>query len=185
MQDFRILKSVLFMVLLGALAACTDNSGGASPAGDDVSFSSAGLDDLFSCFAGEQEAALLDDENAVDDWLSNCEADDSVNVKEAILTEVEGLDDGERLVAVRMIFGGCVQQWHFMGIRQEADVLHAWVLREDTSYGIANAACTDDLGMSERYFIVSDGDVATATSADLVVGVFNPNLPGAPALPGS
>ncbi len=175
------------LVLL-ALTGCAgvDNSGGEPPPGTDVSIESPlGLDAISPCVGGGQDCALLlDDEAAVDTWLAECASQDTTAQRDALVAAIDDLDDSQRLVGVRVVLGGCVQQWSFRGIYLDDNRLNVWILKEDTSYGLASADCTDDIGWDEGYWIAAEADVSAVTEATLTVGVYNPDLPGAPALPG-
>ncbi len=164
------------------LVGCVDNSGGEGPPGEDVSIESPGWEADPGACPGPEEAVLLQDANDVDLWMTDCDQDPAK--RNALLDVISGLDASRRFVAARIVLGGCVQAWDFMGINQDGETLHVWVLEEDTSYGRANAACTDDIGWAEGYWIAAEGDVDQATGASLWLGVFNPELPGSPALPG-
>lgn len=180
-----LLSAGLPLVALAALplTACVDNSGGEGPPGTDVSIEAPGWDSDPQACPGAEGAWLLDDDTSVDAFLSEC-FDEVPGKRDALLDVVGGLDANRRFVGVRIVLGGCVHQWDFMGMKQDGAVLRPWVLKEDTSYGRANAACTDDIGWDEGFWIAQDGDVGSVTSAELWLGSFNPELPGAPALPG-
>lgn len=185
----QIRAAASLCLLAGSLVGCglgVDNSGGEPPAGTDVSLEKrTELTDLEPCWgASQDEAALLDDEAAVDAWLADCQNDDTAPMRTALLDVINGLGAQERLVGVRVVLGGCVQQWSLFGIYHDIDALNVWVLKEDTSYGVPNAACTDDIGWDGDYWIAAEADFSEVTEATLTVGLYNPDLPGAPALPG-
>ncbi len=126
---------------------------------------------------------LLDDEAAVTAWMADCLGNDGVR-ESVLLSLVSDQSDQKRLVGVRMIIGGCVRSWDLMGIYHDGDALNVWALLQDQSYGIPDAACTDDLIFDEQYFWVTEGDYSAVTHAALFTGTYNPDLPGAPDLPG-
>lgn len=186
----RALLVVPLFMLAVTLMGCgesVDNSGGEPPAGEDVSLEQRpALSELEPCWGGgTDEAALLDDEAAVDAWLADCQNDDTAGMRTALLDAIDALDEQERLVGVRVVLGGCVQQWSLFGIYHDTTALNAWVLKEDTSYGIPDAACTDDIGWDGDYWVAAEGDLSAVTEATLTVGRYNPDLPDAPNLPGS
>jgi hypothetical protein len=177
-----MLAGMRALLLLILLSACVDNSGGDPPPGEDVSVEAPGWESDPAACMGPEEAVLLTDEASVDAWLEECfEVGDQ---RQVLLDVIAGLDDSRRFVAARVQLGGCIQNWDFMGLRQDGTTIQVWVLKEDTSYGRQNVACTDDLGWGVGYWIAAEGDVADATDANLWLGTFNPDLGGAPPLPG-
>ena len=172
----------ILLLLLPLLSfACIDNSGGEAPSGTDLSLSAAGPS-IGTCtdFSGDA-IALLDSEAAIDTWLSGC-PNEAAAISAALVPVLDELADGERLVAIRIGLGGCVQDWHLRGLFLDATTINAWALKADTAFGRGEQPCTDDIGVDERYVIA--GGAAAAREAKLTIGRYNPDLPGAPLLPG-
>lgn len=175
-----------FIIALASLSfavACVDNSGGVPPAGERVEHETVFLDGggIF-CQIFDDEAFLLTADTDVDAFKVACTELDAT--KEARLRElVDELTGDEALVIIIIGLGGCIHEAAVMGVYIDDTVAHAHVLKGDTSYGVANAACTDDIG--EAVEILRIDEKRTATDADVHVGIYNPDLPGAPALPGN
>lgn len=172
----------LVALLAVLLVGCVDNSGGDAPPGVDVAVEVPDWDTAPQACMGDEGAFLLTDEASVDAWFAECMED--VGQTARVLDAIGGLGSDQKLVAVRLILGGCVQAWNFMGMHQDAETLHVWVLKEDTAYGRTQVACTDDLGWANGYWVAAEGDVGSVTEANLWLGRFNPQLPGGPPLPG-
>lgn len=95
------LRLLLGLLALGSVGCGVDNTGGEPPPGTDVAIElPAGLDDLAPCFGGEDAAALLDDEAAVDAWLSACDGTDTSALRDALVAAIDALGDEQRLVGV-------------------------------------------------------------------------------------
>lgn len=167
------------------VAGCVDNSGGGPPAGDDVSLEVPGEIPGSPCpslVAGGHEAALLDTPAAVEEWLAGCDPVDE-DRRAALVSAVEDAGD-KKLIAVRMVLGGCARDWSLMGLYHDDDVINVWVLVADTSHGVSGAACTDDIFWDEAFYYAAEGDFSAVQEAAILAGIYNPDLPGAPALPG-
>lgn len=170
------------VALLGALGCPgIDNSGGLPPGGEELEWERVGYPSLF-CDDFTTRAVLLTDAAATASWIAGCGAtdgDDPTAMVEAALAE-NGPDDV--LVAVHVTVGGCIAESGLVGMYLDGTVLRPWVLVGDSSYGQDGAACPADIGLSIELARALGG--ATATSAEVKVGTYNPDLPGAPALPG-
>jgi hypothetical protein len=159
-----------------ALAACTpvDNSGGPPPDGDSVAFEVVAEPAAF-CEA-QDDAALLRSQADMDAWLEGCSfGDDPRAVLEAALAEVEA---GETLVIVSAQLGGCLMGFEVSGVFVDSDTLNIWMLKQDSSYGRTQVACTADLGEGHTLLVVQDAE--DTQDIALTVGVWNPELPGGP-----
>ena len=160
-----------------ALAACSpvDNSGGDPPAGDAVPFSIIGEPSGF-CDARD-DAELLRTADDIDAWIGDCEfADDMRSDLEDALAELEA---DETLVIVSAQLGGCLMGFEVEGVFVDGTQLNVWMLKQDSSYGRTQVACTDDLGEGHALLVVDDASDVDAI--ELTVGVWNPQLPGGPA----
>lgn len=164
------------------LVAC-DNSGGEAPAGTELAIESTGWGFIEPCFGGTDDAALLDSVEDVQAWMEPCGAPNDAKLNQIVNT-MNALPDDKKLVAGRVTLGGCFGDWYLRGLYQDGDTIHVWLLKEDTSLN-QNTGCDADIGWDEGFWIAAEGDVATATTGELHLGLFNPELPGAPASPGS
>lgn len=176
----------LALALVATSLACADNSGGEPPPGTDVALEvPADVADI-SCVSGGNQgaAALLQSEADVTAWLEGC-TDVSPATRAALIAAAQESGDDKKLIGVRVGLGGCTRDWSMMGIYHDDDTLNVWALLHDSSYGGGQAACTDDFFSQDGYWFAAEGDFAAVTDAALVTGVFNPDLPGAPLLPGS
>ena len=174
-------RLLLFAPLL--LVACANN-GGAPPPGDEVSIESVNWGFIEPCFGGENFGAMLRDVEDVQNWMAPC-GSPNAEKQQQIVNTIGELDDTRRLVAARVVLGGCTGDWWLRGLFQEDALIHIWVMVEDTSLNAPGVACTADVGWAEGYWIAAEGDVAAATAADLVQGIYNPSHPGTPAGRGS
>jgi hypothetical protein len=181
-EDGRLRGMRLLLLLPLFLFGC-DNSGGPAPSGTELAIESTGWGFIEPCFGGDDDAALLDSVAAVTTWLDPCGAP-NVEKQNQIVNTMSELDGTRRLMAARIVLGGCTQDWHLAGLYQDAATVSVWILKADTSLNSANAACTDDIGWAEGYWIAAEGDLATATTGVLHLGSYNPAQPGAPASPG-
>ena len=174
------LPSGLLLLLPLVLLACND--GGDPPPGVDVAIESTGWGFVEPCFGGEDTAMILDSTEAVQAWMAPCAPNAEKGAQ--IVNKFNELDASRRLVAARVVLGGCVQGQWLRGLTQDASTLYVWIMKEDTSAGVPGAACTDDIGWDEGYWIAAEGDVASVTEATLWLGSYNPDQPGAPDAPG-
>ena len=94
------------------------------------------------------------------------------------MAELDAGEPGDVLVFVEGSAGGCIGDAWIEDVTLDGDVLRPWLLKEDTSYGMENVGCTADWGVSQHLLRVSGADAAD--SIELQLGVFNPELPGAP-----
>lgn len=176
------------IVVVVAVAACADTTGDDPPAGDrptgiEVAVEvPANLPEM-RCNVAEPIAALLETEDDIDAWVDECVAVDETRYAALMGAAAESSND-KKLVAVRMGLG-CDQDWSLQGIYHDEDTLNVWVLRHDPNqWGIVNT-CSDDVDSgTNAYWFVTGGSLATVTDVTLTVSVSNPNLPGAPLLPG-
>jgi len=169
-----------------ALTGCVDNSGGPAPEGTELEEFSPAAGDAGGLFCEffRDDAFLLVDRAAVEDFFANECAGNEAAVEDELATIADGLEEGEALVVVSIQLGGCLGEWGVHGFYESEDgsTVTAWVLRADSSYGRTNWACTDDIGGAIGVYRVMGA--ADATEADIVIGTYNPDLPGAPAQPG-
>jgi len=175
MSVFR--TSVLACSLL-TLAACTqvDNSGGEPPAGDPLQFA-IGAEPAAFC-EGIDAARFLDAQDDIDGWIEDCQADEVARGQ--IEDAFAALEESESLVLVSAQLGGCIGDYEVAGAYLDEGTLHMWMLKEDSSYGRQDVACTADIGEGHTLVVV-DG-AAEATDIDLTVGIWNPELPGGPVV---
>lgn len=167
------------LLLLVAAPGCepVDNTGGEAPDGVALSFLVDAEPSLFC--GGMDAAAFIDDGEDADAWLSQC--DDSEFARDLIDERLSTLEDGQALIAVSAQLGGCTQDFYVHGVYLDGDALRVWILKQDTSYGRANVACTADIGEGHALVVVDDAD--DATSIDVHVSAYNPELPGGPDMP--
>jgi len=177
------LLGMRLLLLLPLLLIGCDNSGGPPPDGAEVAIESVGWGFVEPCFGGDDLGAMLLDVEDVNEWMEPCGAPNQAK-QQQIVNKIGELDDTRRLVAARIVLGGCVQDWWLRGLYQDGAVINIWVMKEDTSHNVTNAACTDDIGWAEGYWIAAEGDVANSTAATLISGSFNPDHAGAPLAPG-
>ena len=173
---------LLWLVSLLPLLAC--NQGGDPPPGEGVAIESPGWGFIEPCFGGEDSAAMLDSVEAVEAWMAPCGAPNE-DKQAQIVNTFTALDDTRRLVAARVTLGGCVQDWWLRDLTQDGPTIYVWIMKEDTSLNVPGAACTDDIGWAEGYWIAAEGDVVNSDAAALWLGVYNPDQAGAPLRPGS
>lgn len=175
---------VVAAVTLGV--GCVDNSGGPPPDGTEleeftpVSFDAGGL----FCGSGGDAGFLIHDATEAQAFLDDsCEGHDAAAGQE--LVDAAGtLEDTEAIVILTIQLGGCLGEYGVLGFYLSDDdtTVTGWVLRGDSAYGRQNVACTADWGMATEVYRVMGA--ADAVQAEILVGPFNPDLPGAPALPG-
>lgn len=174
------------LLALLALPACStvDNTGGPPPEGSALAFEVLDAPDGFWCQAVIDDAALITDEASIDALIDACEVDvDGVQTqaRQDLLDALNGGDPGDVLVYAEGSAGGCIGQAWIEDVTLDGDVLRPWMLKEDSSYGRYDVACTADFGLSTHLVRVSGAE--EATSAELHLGIFNPELPGAPSAP--
>ena len=182
MKHMTMAIAVLVLLLTG----CVDNSGGPPPPGIDLEIEHPLIEvpSVF-CETPDDEAMLLDDMTDADAWLAGCQEGTARDeLRTQIETTITGLDANARLIAASIVGGGCVGGWSLFGIHLDDTTLRPWILKEDTSYGRSQVACTADIWWQTDYWLVRGDGVGDADAVELWVGVYNPDLPGAPALPG-
>lgn len=178
----RALTSLSLVTLVVVASACVDNSGGPPPPGERVEHEPVFLESGgLSCLRFVDDADLIATAADVDAFQAECDG-----MSDAAETElralVDALEGDDRLIIVSITLGGCIADTAIMGVYLDDTVAHVHVLRGDTSFGRGDVACTADIG--ELVEIIRVHGIADATSADVEIGTFNPDLPGAPALPG-
>ncbi len=176
--------SLLAVLALGA--GCADNSGGPSPEGTALEeFTPAWLDaGGLSCEEYRDAAFLIHDSTEAQAFLDSSCALTAQPVADEFLLLADALEDTEALVVLTIELGGCLGEYGVFGfyLSDDGDTVTGWVKRADSSYGRQNVACPADIGQATELWRVMGA--ADATQAEILVGVFNPSLPGAPALPG-
>ena len=173
-----IALSLLALPLLAV--ACVDNSGGPPPAGTELTVERQ-PQLVGSCSTFRDEAFLIESSDELPAFFDECEGIPE-DLRTGAYTDAIGeLGADDAFLFVNVQLGGCLGDHALQGAFLEGDTLHAWVLRSDAAYGRFEQACTDDLGESGLKAIVRGG--AAATNVDVVIGVFNEELPGGPALP--
>jgi len=176
------MRSSGWLVGLLMTAACGpgfDNSGGPPPAGTKVLFNV--LSDTPKCGQFKPKQFLLnvaDDVSAAD---LDCHASGPTPTSPewtALQSDVAAQGDASTVMVVAMV-GGCSRKTAVRGLFLEGEKLHVWLLRADTSFGVPNAACTDDIG--EQVLLVrTTKKIAPSTVLDVVNSVVNPNAAGVP-----
>jgi len=183
-SQLPLLGIVVAAVLLGA--GCVDNSGGEPPAGTELEeFTPVSLDagGLF-CDSFQDGAFLVHDGIEAQAFIdSQCTNADPAVAAELVST-ADDLEDTEAIVVLTIELGGCLGEYGVFGfyLSDDGDTVTGWVLRGDSAYGRQSVACPADIGQATEVYRVMG--TADATQADILVGVFNPDLPGAPAMPG-
>jgi len=172
------LALVFSLLLLGAATGCEqlDNSGGPPPEGEALSYLVEAEPSLFC--GGLDAAALIEDAQDADAWLAEC--DDPDWARDLIDERLAQLDDNQALVAVSAQLGGCTQDFNVHGVYRDGDHVTVWILKQDTSYGRQQVACTSDIG--EGHALVTVDDAADAITIDVHVSAYNPELNGGPAV---
>jgi hypothetical protein len=174
---------MLRLLLVLSLFSVACNDGGDPPPGEGVAIESTGWGFIEPCFGGDDVGVMLDGVEDVEAWMAPCGAP-NVEKQNQIVNLMLGLDDSRRLVAARVTLGGCIQDWWLRDLTQDGSTIYIWILKEDTSFNVSGAACTDDIGWAEGYWIAAEGDVADTTAASLWLGTYNPDQAGAPDKPG-
>ncbi|MCO4769799.1 MAG: hypothetical protein KDA24_07180 [Deltaproteobacteria bacterium] len=182
----RLLLCLAALALAAPLVGCADNSGGPPPDGTALEeFTSIAMDPggLF-CDFFRDDAFLIHDGSEAADFLANDCAGNNQEVQDAVVAVADDLEEGEAIVVVSVQLGGCLGEWgvHGFYMSEDESTVTAWVLRGDSAYGKQNVACPADIGGAIELYRVMDA--AAATEADILVGPYNPGLPGAPAQPG-
>jgi hypothetical protein len=175
----RIAIPVIAVVAF-ALTGCVDNSGGEAPAGEATDFEIAIESPDLACGSFEDSAHLIAEDADVDTFLEACDEILSENstIADDLRAELALLDEGQALVIISAVLGGCLGDWQIEAVHIDGETLRPWMLKADASYGRRDVGCTADIGQAHQVLRV-DG-AAAATSVELTVGIYNPNLPGAP-----
>jgi hypothetical protein len=175
------LRAALPAALL-LLAACAplDNTGGPTPEGTPLSFEVIDAPDGLACGNYDDTALLLRGEADVDDFLEGCASLDGVPeaLRDDLLAELDETDEGDALLVATVVLGGCLGDYSFEGVYLNGDRLRPWLVKEDSSYGRPDVACTEDIGEAIHLIRATQG--AEAMVASIEVGVWNPELPGGP-----
>ncbi len=167
------------LLLLVAAPGCepVDNSGGDAPDGIALSYL---VDAEPSLYCGAMDAAaFIDDGDDAEAWLAAC--NDDGFARDLIDDKLDELNEGESLIAVSAQLGGCTQDFNVHGVYLDSNTLNVWILKQDTSFGRDNVACTADIGEGHALVIVDDAE--EATSIQVHVSSYNPDLPGGPVVP--
>ena len=125
-----LLRALAAITMLSALVACgVDNTGGPMPDGDALEFTALALDAGFGCGSFEDAAHLIASGDDIDAFLEGC-ADfaDDADQRAALEAEVAELVDGEILVAITVVLGGCLGDYAVEGIFVDGDILRPWLL---------------------------------------------------------
>ncbi len=165
-----------------AMTGCTvDNSGGEPPAGDPIEFEIAIESPDLVCESFEDGAELIVDQDGIDAFIEACGTEligDESTIADDLALQLAELEEGQGLLVVSAQLGGCLGEWEIAAVHLDADILRPWMLKADTSYGREDVACTADIGQDHQVLIVDAAD--RVASVELTVGVYNPDLPGAP-----
>ena len=159
-----------------ACGAPVDNSGGPPPEGTELDIEVLALPG--TCGTFQSDAFNVKDQATLDAFFAACDLDDAARAQWQ--TATDALADDEALVYANVQLGGCLGAFAIEGAFLEGTTLNAWVLRQDFSFGKPNTACTDDIGEGPASMKVVGA--LTATTAELTIGDFNPELSGAPQL---
>jgi len=167
------------------LVACSqvDNSGGPPPSGDSVSFVDLDLPTDFFCESMADDAVMVAVEADMDALFEACFplAVIAGEARQPWLDLLAATDAEDALVFAVGSAGGCIGDAWIEDIKLDGSTLRPWMLKEDSSYGRNQVACTADWGISQH--LVRVEGAAAADSIELTLGVFNPELPGAPDRP--
>jgi len=180
-RNHRFSIPLLGLFAVATLAAgCIDNSGGPPPPGDKLEYERVSFLGM-ACGRYQDKAWLIEDQAGLDAYWGGCEfiANDDRQTVEAAVAD---LAEGDVLLGLDVELGGCIGETAFMGAYKEGDTLHAWLLKGNSAYGRGDVACTADIG--EAHEVVRVFGAGEVADVDITVGIFNPDLPGAPALPG-
>ena len=159
--------------LFAFLTACVpvDNSGGEPPAGDTASFELIDAEPFCGGFGDEAWLIATEEDKAA--VLEDCTAEpDALEAElDALLAE---LTEDQVIVFFTVQLGGCLQGHSLRGVYSEGETIRPWIIKQDTSYGVPDTACTSDIGEATGLLVVDDA--SEATSAELHVGIINPDL---------
>lgn len=171
------------LLLLSALTvACVDNSGGPPPPGEPIDFQPVFLESPLSCQLFQDAAFLLRRGEPLDDFLDECAAASGSAALAELEAEVDALADEAGLVVTVVQLGGCIEEHAIVSVYRDGDTLRPWVLKGDSAYGREGVGCPADIG--EAIEVLRVIDRGGATTAEPHIGIYNPDLPGAPPLPG-
>ena len=178
MSRFPTLAAIASISLL---AGCSpvDHSGGPPPDGDALAFAIIDDGPGLVCGTYEDRADLIADEAAVDAWIESCESAEEGD-RDDLIAVLNELNADESLVLVTVALGGCLGQTNLQSVHLDGDVVRPWLLKADSAYGRNDIACTADIG--EQIYVVAVADEQASTSAEVHVGVYNPELPDAPVV---
>ncbi len=170
------------LVALLLLTACTelDNTGGPIPDGTPLSFEVIDAPEGLSCGNYSDTALLVRSEADVDDFLEGCAGlgEPPEGMRDALLTKLDETAQGDALLIATVVLGGCLGDYSFDGVFLDGELLRPWLLKEDSSFGRPDVACTEDIGEAVHLLRAVEAD--QAMSASIEVGVWNPELPGGP-----
>jgi hypothetical protein len=176
--------SARFFALALLVTACVDNSGGDPPAGEPLEFALSASQPSGLCGDFSDRAWLVDGATDLDAIFADCEVDDG-SLRDVVEAEVAALPacadaalGCPALVLLSIQVGGCIGENEIAGVYLDGTSLIAWVLQADSSYGKQNVACTTDIG--QHWILASTFGVPQGASIELLKGVYNPELPGAP-----
>jgi hypothetical protein len=115
---------------------------------------------------------------------SDCSQADQAAGDELVAT-ADALEDTEAIVILSVQPGGCLGEYGVFGfyLSEDEATVTGWVKRSDSSYGRQNVGCNADIGEAIEVWRVLGA--AGASDAAILVGTYNSDLPGAPALPGN
>lgn len=154
--------------------APVDNSGGPPPEGTELDIEVLALPG--TCGTFQSDVFLVKDQATLDGFFAACDVGDASRAQWQ--TATDALADDEVLAYANVQLGGCLGAFAIEGAFLDGTTLHAWVLRQDFAYGKPDAACTDDIGEGPASMKVIGAQAAT--TAELTIGDFNPELSGAP-----
>lgn len=163
-------NALLLLALASLTPACADNSGGPVPDGEPTSFSI--LEGDWSACAADS-AVLRAGELA--DVADNC----AVGASRDLLLELDAnLTESEAVVFMQQQVP-CGSTARLEDLLVDGDAVVPWVLAADPDYGTARVTDESVLCIFEAVLLV-DELADTVSEVAPVVGVYNPNRPGAP-----
>ncbi len=166
------------------LVGCTpvDNSGGEPPDGDRMAPTTLMKVHSLACGFYEDRADIIREIADADALLAGPCSEATTEGATELSDAVWELQPGRVAVVVTVQLGGCRGAWAVQDFYEsnEGAMVTAWVLRGDTSYGVEDAMCTDDIGEAVEVWNVPGVD--DGASAQVIAGVFNPDLPDPPEL---
>lgn len=177
---------VPLLALAWGVAGCppVDNSGGKAPGGEAVDHQVVVESLGVVCADAEDTAVLLDGLADVDAFLADCvKGDATIREATAALDTIVGTSySGEREFVLPLRVGGCLSVLHLFEVRLEEPsdgdpVLRPWVLRGDDSFEAESDCAAAD---GQQIVVGRAKDAGTAESIELLIGTYNPTLPGAP-----